>query len=351
VSAKDANGKNITGDVKVTSNSVNTAQAGIYRVNYSVTDANNNTVTGYQVVVVNDGSYTVDKDYIIYAQDFSINSKNVSSMESAKQILGQSYAKAWETRTGKEVPVTVKNGGGYSSSNARYKITVAVADKATVQRAVTATVWSDPVPPAPPVQPVQPQPAPPARPVAVAPVIIYQPVPAPAPEPELIPAPVELVPVETPPVEIAPKPAPAPVPAPVMADIVDEGGRVLGFLVVQQTWALVNLLAMIAAIILTLIQWAWLAGIGRRAKNEDSAKRPAGMVAIPVLAALIAVLAVIAFFLTEDLSQMMVMTDSNTWFMVLLILVQLLILGLAIVIGAKAKARKSSVIVDFGETQ
>jgi hypothetical protein len=320
-------------------------------VSYSVTDANNNTVTAYQVVVINDGSYMVDKDYIIYAQDFSIKSKDVV-VDTTAQILTKSYAKAWESLTGKAAAVTVTSQGGYSATDAVYSISIAVADKTSVKRSITATVSSEPVVPVEPEQPTEPtqpvqpiQPTQPTGPAPVAPVVIYQPMPVPAEAASVAEAEADL--------EVKPAPEAKTIEGldPALAQLENDGTSKLGFLVHHNSWALINMLIVLAIALIAVVQWLWFTGVWQRTKNEDSAKRPAGIIVIPLFAALIAVLSIAVFAITSELDKAMVIVDSNTWFMVLLILVQLIILGLAIAIGTKVKARKSSVILDFGGTR
>lgn len=50
--------------------SVNTNIAGIYEVEYFITDSDGNTSTARRIVLVNDGSFIISEYYIIQARDF-----------------------------------------------------------------------------------------------------------------------------------------------------------------------------------------------------------------------------------------------------------------------------------------
>ena len=115
VRAEDYLHKDITANVQVTSNNVNTYKPGVYQVGYMVRDDYGNETTACRAVAVNDGSYAVGDRYIVHAVNFVINSSDVDIMGKEAQIKAKAGIKAWDALTGEEVPAVVKDDGGYRS--------------------------------------------------------------------------------------------------------------------------------------------------------------------------------------------------------------------------------------------
>jgi hypothetical protein len=121
---------------------------GWYRVNYSVTDSDRNTVTRSSVVLVGD-DWLVRDGFAIRAYDFT---KRVEEMLGTEdEMIGSARAQAIcvdssNTAYGTAVGVVVKSDGGYAAKKAgTYGITFAVVTAPMVTTKVTATVTEDPV--------------------------------------------------------------------------------------------------------------------------------------------------------------------------------------------------------------
>lgn len=143
VSAVDAEDGIITDRVTYTGY-VDVNTAGLYVLTYSVTDSSSNTVNAKRTVVVNDGTFVVDIDYIMRAIDFSTDRDNVKGTYS--EIIALSQAQAWDSKTGEEVAVQVMDNGGYKAEKGVYTIKIAVALKPAVIRTIHGTVTSDELP-------------------------------------------------------------------------------------------------------------------------------------------------------------------------------------------------------------
>jgi hypothetical protein len=80
-------------DVTITagSDTVDTAKPGVYKLAYTVTDSDGNTVTVKRAVVVNDGSYKVGKSRILKANSFEINKDAVVA---SPEVMKNSHLKS-----------------------------------------------------------------------------------------------------------------------------------------------------------------------------------------------------------------------------------------------------------------
>jgi hypothetical protein len=309
VSAYDDRMLNITKDIKV-NNPVDVNKIDVYCVEYSVTAANGLTTTATQVVAVGpiDDS---DPDYLLYATDFRIQSSNVDTANASSQIIHQSGARAWEKNTGDATSVVVHNAGGFCAEAGDYSITIAVAKKLSAQKRITARVWVVmPPPPGQDPNPTQPSP-------------IYQRVYAPVlggaaednEEPDVPPAPP--APVSS--TVIPPAPTPTQLPN-------------------NTSWALLNLLMVILSAVLAVFQWLRFVS-ARKTKTTTpiSLSSSSGMLAMPVFATLVALIAALIFLLTSNLSASMAVADGNTWLMILLAAFELIALALAWGLARKPK--------------
>ncbi|MDR0885457.1 MAG: DUF5011 domain-containing protein, partial [Clostridiales Family XIII bacterium] len=77
-------------------NAVYASQPGVYKVDYVVTDNNDRTDEQSRVIVINDGTYTVDEDVIIGAKSFIISKGTVNTAALNSQILNRSEATAYD---------------------------------------------------------------------------------------------------------------------------------------------------------------------------------------------------------------------------------------------------------------
>jgi hypothetical protein len=145
VSASDADDGSLT--VKVTyAQTVNTGSAGSYRVTYTVTDSDGNTVQKHGVALVGAG-WVVKGGYAIYAKDFARKLSQIAGTRSEATLLA--YASAvWvadqsNTEFGKYVSVTITKAGGYKKAAGSYDITFAVSAARSVAKAIRASISDD----------------------------------------------------------------------------------------------------------------------------------------------------------------------------------------------------------------
>lgn len=137
VSATDTEDGTITGNI-VTTGSVNTSIAGVYNINYSITDSNNNTTTANRVVLVNDGTYVVGTNYILRAVNFTKRISEVDLSQSAIKTAASAVAYKKSDATVGTVDIT--STGGYGPTVGTYTIGFAVNGEPATTRSITATV-------------------------------------------------------------------------------------------------------------------------------------------------------------------------------------------------------------------
>ena len=145
VTAIDDEDGDITGDIKVSGDSVDTGKAGVYKVTYAVTDSDYNTVSVDRVIVVSDGTYGVGRNFIVRANGFVLSRSEADSLRPHEQILERSGAMAWDAATGKEVAAAILDDGGYYVSDGSdvqsFKIRIgAEGDSATMPENERANV-------------------------------------------------------------------------------------------------------------------------------------------------------------------------------------------------------------------
>ena len=122
---------NITTQVTYTQ-TVNTQIPGVYEITYTITNSHGNTTTRIRVVVVNDGSFEVDGNYIIQARDFTKRVTEVNTANSA--IISASEARAWRVSNigATQIPVEVINNGGYTAQVGTYNIILGINPTRTI---------------------------------------------------------------------------------------------------------------------------------------------------------------------------------------------------------------------------
>ncbi|MCL1890789.1 MAG: DUF5011 domain-containing protein [Coriobacteriia bacterium] len=106
---------------------------GLYKINYSVTDSDDNTVTAERIVVVNDGTYKVGDGRILQAKSFIALLKDVKAPYST-DILGRSEAALFNGTNGQALgagDVSVWRDGGYGAAVGKYPITIRGVDVPT----------------------------------------------------------------------------------------------------------------------------------------------------------------------------------------------------------------------------
>ncbi|MDR2714249.1 MAG: DUF5011 domain-containing protein [Coriobacteriales bacterium] len=117
-------------------------QPGIYQVTYSYTDANRIKVSDSRAIIVNDGRYEYDDNFILEALSFVIRASDVNPTGAMAQLLEKSEARAWAT-TGTPRAAEIALPGGYASLPYDYSVTVQVAGYPAVSKTITAKVIND----------------------------------------------------------------------------------------------------------------------------------------------------------------------------------------------------------------
>jgi hypothetical protein len=141
LSASDPDDASINENNVVIKGSVDTSQAGIYVINYSLTDKDFNIVNKTRVVLVNDGSYIIGQNYIIKAHDFEINKKYV--VNDLDSIIVASEAEAYSKLDGSKATVMVKDDDSYFSKEIKtYHIKLAVKEEDTLTTSINATIFN-----------------------------------------------------------------------------------------------------------------------------------------------------------------------------------------------------------------
>jgi hypothetical protein len=130
---------------------VDTTKVDIYKVDFSVTDNDFNTVNKHRVVTVDDGRFEYGAGRILSAKAFVIQSDSVRTATTSSQLDDQLRAKTWvrlyNNETGAALPVdqvSIYDTGGYSPTPAVYDITTRGIDNPAtnpeIERVVKAEV-------------------------------------------------------------------------------------------------------------------------------------------------------------------------------------------------------------------
>jgi hypothetical protein len=293
---------------------VNTNNVGAYKVTYTVTDSDGNTVRRNGVVLVGSG-WIVRGGYALYAQDFARRLSAISGTNSEAIRLAKAMA-VWIADTtsdnfGQYVTVSVADDDGYRRAVGNYRIVFTVSENRTVTKTIRASISDDrPVtPPATPAPNVVVNTPPPAAPVVT-----------PAPDPVIVEVPVPTAPpVETPettepPVTIEPEEPPL---APV-----EEG-----------SWHLIDLLLVIFSMALGFYLMVY--SIRRRDEyDEQSSARGRQIRMWGHLGVILGVFSLVALLVTQDFTGRMMMADPwAALFAVILAVEVLALVGLTRVKG------------------
>jgi hypothetical protein len=293
VTATDTEDGNITSKV-IHNTPVNVNSAGAYRVTYSVTDSDGNTVTKNGVVLVGTG-WVVRDGYALYAQDFARKLSAVTGTRSEAILLAKAMAvriaDASSPDFGQYVGVAIASRGGYKKAAGNYDITFAVSIQRSVKKTIRASI-SDDTPKAPVIN---------TPPPVVTNNNRTTTIPAPAPAPvappvvEVLPTPVpEAAPtISEPPIEITPTEPPLATPTP------------------EGSWHLIDLLF----VILTMAFGFYLMALAMRRREEyDEADadtyRGKQIRMWGQLGILLAIVSVIVLLLTQDFEGTMKIADA-----------------------------------------
>lgn len=138
VSVIDDRDGDITDKVVVDSSHVDVNVVGVYELEYTVEDSDFNVSTKKYYVVVNDGSIVITDKYILEAQSYMINVKDV--IGSNEEILELSKAKAYRLSDYTMVDVAVSDPDGYTQAVNTYDIKLIVAEDPSTIKGIKAQV-------------------------------------------------------------------------------------------------------------------------------------------------------------------------------------------------------------------
>ncbi|MDR1183857.1 MAG: DUF5011 domain-containing protein, partial [Coriobacteriales bacterium] len=120
--------------------------AALYKVTYSVEDADHNWAHESRALIVNDGRFVHDGEYILSARSFIINQSLTTLSPASEQIRQYSEARAWKN-DGTDEGVTVST-AGYPNGQMNFVCTIRVSGHGNVEKNITARIVSDVIPPA-----------------------------------------------------------------------------------------------------------------------------------------------------------------------------------------------------------
>jgi hypothetical protein len=272
---------------------VNTNNIGAYKVTYTVTDSDGNTVSRNGIVLVGAG-WVVKGGYALYAQDFAkklsaITGTNSEAIRFAKAMAVR-VADATSSDFGQYVTVRVADRGGYKKAAGNYRIKFAVSQSRSVTKTIKASISDDKPAAAPVVKPPQ------------TPTIVVNnpPQPVPTPEPIIVEVPQPAPPVITP--ETTEPPVIVPPEATPLAPV--EIGA----------WHLIDLLLVIFSLAIGF--WLMVYATRRREREEEEWEenpkndRQAGMWGQVCM--ILGVLSLVVLLITQDFSGRMLIADIWT---------------------------------------
>jgi hypothetical protein len=114
-------------------------EPGVIQVTYFVEDEDGNQYETTAAVVVDDGSFVMDDDYILQARDFRIRAGDVNLTDATSQILTNSQAGAWDTAGNKRTAVVIRT-DGYVNRRGEYKPAIGISGYGGLTKQITALV-------------------------------------------------------------------------------------------------------------------------------------------------------------------------------------------------------------------
>lgn len=112
------------------------------KVGYTVQDSDGNSDTKYRAVIVDDGSFIWDDNYILGARSFLIGQSEVDVTNANNQIVSRSEAVAMRTNGDPATPYVVEF-AGYKASKDDYKPKIGISGYADLSLTITARVYDD----------------------------------------------------------------------------------------------------------------------------------------------------------------------------------------------------------------
>ncbi|MDR1183248.1 MAG: InlB B-repeat-containing protein [Coriobacteriales bacterium] len=116
--------------------------AAIYRVVYTVEDNDYNRVTRSRALIVNDGRFVYDDEYVLSARSFIINSSLTTPSQAVSQILQYSEARAWRS-DGANAQAAVYATANYPMNNTEFLCTINVSGHGAVEKDILARIVND----------------------------------------------------------------------------------------------------------------------------------------------------------------------------------------------------------------
>jgi fimbrial isopeptide formation D2 family protein len=117
-------------------------EPGVYEVKYTATDGVGNIKSDSRAVIIDDGSFSWDENYIISAKSFVIAKSKVEKTGKEAQILTLSEAGAWDIR-GRKKEVALSSVGGYTDSVGTYTPVATITDYPSMTKTISAMVYDD----------------------------------------------------------------------------------------------------------------------------------------------------------------------------------------------------------------
>ncbi|MDR1043450.1 MAG: DUF5011 domain-containing protein, partial [Clostridiales Family XIII bacterium] len=144
VSAEDPDDGDLTGDIRVImpGTPIPADKEGVYQVTYVVEDHDANEAEETRAVVLDDGSYFYDENYIATARSFIIGVSDVTPYDAINQLLRESEAAAWNTK-GEPATAVINSTGAYKELAGDYFPVIGVYGYPGISKRIQAMVVDD----------------------------------------------------------------------------------------------------------------------------------------------------------------------------------------------------------------
>jgi hypothetical protein len=150
----DDKAKDVTDDVIINPDgsgnehvpSIKADEPGVTQVTYFVEDEDGNQCEVTTAVVVDDGSFVIDDNYILTARSFIIQVKDVTPGSAKDQILGESGSEAWDT-AGNTATAYVADTNDYTNKKKDYFPVIGIAGYPSMTKQIQAKVVDDEITP------------------------------------------------------------------------------------------------------------------------------------------------------------------------------------------------------------
>jgi uncharacterized repeat protein (TIGR02543 family) len=130
-------------DGTVVTSAVPSDVAAVYQVTYTVRDSDLNTRKDTRALIVNDGSFIYNTEYILSARHFVVGASEVNTFDLSGDILIRSNARAWSAQTGIPATAEVAEVRGYKATPGTYFPKIQVAGHPALNKQIDALVIND----------------------------------------------------------------------------------------------------------------------------------------------------------------------------------------------------------------